>query len=116
MTLLTFGKLMRLSKEDFRQLLNEPLARKIQFAEAKKLVDAGQAKWLDVRMPAEVAVNPLPGAINIPLFMLRMKLALLEPNMRYIVICDSGRRSSVAVFVLTQRKYDVMMLDGGLPK
>lgn len=115
-TLLTFGKLMRLSKDDFRQLLNEPLARKIKFNEAKRMVDAGQAKWLDVRMPTEVAVNPLPGAINVPLFMLRMKLNLLDANTRYVVVCDSGRRSSVAVFVLTQRNYDVMVLEGGLPK
>ena len=115
-TLLTFGKLMRLSKDNFRQLLNEPLARKIKFNEARKMVDAGQAKWLDVRMPTEVAVSPLPGAINIPLFMLRMKLGLLDANTRYVVVCDSGRRSSVAVFVLTQRNYDVMVLEGGLPK
>jgi len=115
-TLLTPSKLMRLAKSDFRSLLNEPLARKIKPADAKREVEAGQAKWLDVRMPTEVAAHPVPGAINIPLFMLRMKLNLLDPNGRYIVVCDSGRRSSVAVFVLTQKGYDVSMLDGGLPK
>jgi CRP-like cAMP-binding protein len=115
-TLLTYGKLMRLSKADFRQLLNEPLARKVAFAEAKRQVEAGSARWLDVRMPTEVAANPVPGAINIPLFMLRMKLNLLDPAQRYIAICDSGRRSSVAVFVLTQKGYDVSMVADGLPK
>ncbi|MDO9452366.1 MAG: cyclic nucleotide-binding domain-containing protein [Stagnimonas sp.] len=115
-TLLTYGKLTRLAKADFRSLLNEPLARKISFAEAKRQIDSGQAKWLDVRMPSEVLASLLPGAINIPLFMLRMKLSLLDPNMRYIVVCDSGRRSSVAVFVLSQKGYDVSMLDGGIPK
>ncbi|MES2683958.1 MAG: cyclic nucleotide-binding domain-containing protein [Pseudomonadota bacterium] len=115
-TLLTFGKLTRLSKADFRSLLNEPLARKIKPADAKKEIDAGTAKWLDVRMPTEVAASPIAGAINIPLFMLRMKLNLLDANTRYIVVCDSGRRSSVAVFVLSQKGYDVSMLDGGMPK
>ncbi len=115
-TLLTYGKLTRLAKADFRSLLNEPLARKISFAEATRQIDSGQAKWLDVRMPSEVLASLLPGAINIPLFMLRMKLSLLDPNMRYIVVCDSGRRSSVAVFVLSQKGYDVSMLDGGIPK
>jgi len=114
-TLLTYGKLMRLAKADFRSLLNEPLARKISAAEAKRQIDSGAAKWLDVRMPSEVAAAPLEGALNIPLFMLRMKLNLLDTNTRYIVACDSGRRSSVAVFVLTQKGYDVAMLDGGLP-
>lgn len=115
-TLLTYGKLMRLAKADFRSLLNEPLARKIKFAEAKRQVDAGEAKWLDVRMPTEVAASPLAGAINIPLFMLRMKLNLLDSSTRYVIVCDSGRRSSVAVFVLSQKGYEVSMVDGGLPK
>ena len=44
-----------------------------------------------------------------------MKLALLEPSTRYIVVCDSGRRSAVAVFVLTQKGYEAYVLDGGLP-
>ena len=114
-TMLTRGKLMRLSKLDFRKLLNEPLARKLSFADAKKMVDAGDAKWLDVRMPSETAASPLPGALNIPLFMLRMKLSLLDINSRYITFCDSGRRSSVAVFVLTQKGYEAYTLDGGLP-
>jgi len=114
-TLLTFGKLTRLAKADFRSLLNEPLARKMKFAEAKRQVDGGQAKWLDVRMPTEVAAAPVAGAINIPLFMLRMKLSLLDKHIRYIVFCDSGRRSSVAVFILSQKGYDVSMVDGGMP-
>lgn len=115
-TLLTYGKLTRLAKADFRSLLNEPLARKIKPAEAKRQIDSGEAKWLDVRMPTEVAASPVAGAINIPLFMLRMKLNLLDKQMRYIVVCDSGRRSSVAVFVLSQKGYDVSMLDGGIAK
>lgn len=115
-TLLTPGKLTRLAKADFRQLLNEPLTRKIKFADARREIDSGQAQWLDVRMPSEVAAAPLAGAINIPLFMLRMKLNLLNPQNRYIAVCDSGRRSSVAVFVLSQKGYDISMLDGGIPK
>lgn len=115
-TLLTYGKLTRLAKADFRSLLNEPLARKIKFAEAKRQIEAGEARWLDVRMPSEVAALPLPGAVNIPLFMLRMKLNLLDRSTRYVIVCDSGRRSSVAVFVLSQKGYEVSMVDGGLPK
>ena len=115
-TLLTEGKLTRLAKTDFRQLLNEPLTRRLPFAQALQEVHQGTAQWLDVRMPSEVAASPLAGAINIPLFMLRMKLSLLNPQMRYIAVCDSGRRSSVAVFVLRQKGYEVSMLDGGIPQ
>lgn len=114
-TMMTRGKLMRLSKEDFRQLLNDPLARKISFAEADKMVNAGKAKWLDVRLPSEFQNYSLPGAVNMPLYMLRLKLAALDQKMTHIVCCDTGRRSSVAVFVLTQKGYDAYVLEKGIP-
>lgn len=114
-TALTRCKLMRLSKDDFRKLLNEPLARRISFAEAQKLVEAGKARWLDVRLPTEAQNTPLPGAINLPLYLLRMKLATLDSKTTWIVGCDTGRRSSVGVFVLTQKGFDAYLLDKGIP-
>lgn len=114
-TALTKGSLMRLSKLDFRNLLNDPLARKLSYAEANKMVEAGQAKWLDVRLPSEFQNSSLPGSINIPLYMLRMKLAALPKTTKWVVCCDTGRRSSVAVFVLTQKGYEAYLLDKGIP-
>ena len=114
-TMMTHGKLMRLAKEDFRQLLNDPLARKISFTEADKMVKAGKAKWLDVRLPSEFQNYSLPGAVNMPLYMLRLKLSALDQKMTHIVCCDTGRRSSVAVFVLTQKGFDAFVLDKGIP-
>lgn len=114
-TALTRGSLMRLSKDDFRKLLNEPLARKLNFAAAKKLVESGKAKWLDVRLPSEFANNNLPGSINLPLYILRMKLQGLDQKLTWIACCDTGRRSSVAVFVLTQKGFDAYVLDKGIP-
>lgn len=114
-TMLTHGKLMRLAKDDFRQLLNDPLARKMSFADAEKMVASGKAKWLDVRLPSEHQNYSLPGSINVPLYMLRMKLNTLDLKMAYIACCDTGRRSSVAVFVLTQKGYEAYVLDKGIP-
>ncbi|MEQ1440574.1 cyclic nucleotide-binding domain-containing protein, partial [Fontimonas sp. SYSU GA230001] len=114
-TALTRCKLMRLSKEDFQRLLNDPLSRRIDYAQARAMVDAGRARWLDVRLPSEFQTGALPGAVNLPLYMMRMKLAQLDPNVTWIACCDTGRRSSVAVFVLTQKGYDAYVLDGGIP-
>src|SRR3546814_16540171 len=86
---------MRLAKDDFRKLLNEPLERRLPFADARKMVDAGQARWLDVRLPSESQNHSLPGAINLPLYMLRVKLATLDPKTTWILCCDTTRRSSV---------------------
>ncbi|MEW6168348.1 MAG: cyclic nucleotide-binding domain-containing protein [Pseudomonadota bacterium] len=115
-TALTRCSLMRLSKDDFRKLLNDPLSRRIGYAEAKAMVDAGKARWLDVRLPSEFQAGALPGAHNLPLYMLRMKLAQLDPGTTWIACCDTGRRSSVAVFVLTQKGYDAFLLDRGIPQ
>ncbi|HZR37036.1 MAG TPA: cyclic nucleotide-binding domain-containing protein [Nevskia sp.] len=114
-TMLTRGRLMRLSKQDFRTLLNEPIARKIGFDEAQKLVQSGKALWLDVRLPSEYQRNPLPGSINLPLYMLRMRVSQLQPGQTYIAVCDTGRRSSVAVFVLSEKGFEAYSLDKGLP-
>lgn len=114
-TMLTRGSLMKLSKDDFRSLLNDPLSRRIGLSDAKKMVDEGKAKWLDVRLPSEYQNHSLPNSLNMPLFMLRMKLSTLDPGTTYIVCCDTGRRSSAAAFVLTQKGYTALVLDKGIP-
>ncbi|MGH8456122.1 MAG: cyclic nucleotide-binding domain-containing protein [Stenotrophobium sp.] len=114
-TMLTRGSLMRLSKEDFRSLLNDPLSRRIGYNDASKLVSQGKAKWLDVRLPSEHQIHNLPGSLNMPLYLLRMKLNTLDNKTTYITYCDTGRRSSAAAFVLTQKGFDAYVLDKGLP-
>jgi rhodanese-related sulfurtransferase len=47
--------------------------------------------------------------------MLRMKLAQLDPATAYVVVCDTGRRSSVAAFVLIEKGYEAYTLENGLP-
>jgi CRP-like cAMP-binding protein len=114
-TALTRCELMRLSKADFQTLLNEPLSRRLGMTQAQQKVADGQARWLDVRLPSEFQTGHLPGAFNLPLYMLRMKLAQLDQATTWIACCDTGRRSSVAAFVLTQKGYDAYLLDQGLP-
>ncbi len=114
-TMLTRGKLMKLAKDDFRNLLNDPLARKLSYAQAEVMVNSGSAKWLDVRLPTEFQQHHLAGSVSVPLYILRMKLATLDPKVTYIACCDTGRRSSVAVFVLTQKGFDAYVLDKGIP-
>lgn len=114
-TMLTHGSLMRLSKDDFRSLLKDPLSRQISYSEANKLISAGKAKWLDVRLPSENQAHSLPDSLNMPLYLLRMKMNVLDKDTTYIVYCDTGRRSSAAAFVLTQKGYDAYVLDQGIP-
>lgn len=112
-TMTTAGTLMRLSKQDFNELLNEPLLEWIDYDDAVALGRSG-GQWLDVRLPPEYEGGHIAGAANVPLFVLRMKAQRLDPAHTYIVYCDSGRRSSAASFLLRERGFDVRILRRGL--
>ena len=52
--------------------------------------------------------------MNIPLFMLRLKAQSLDDSKKYILYCDSGRRSSACAYLLSERGLEVYCLKGGL--
>jgi CRP-like cAMP-binding protein len=112
-TMLTDGALMRLAKDDFVSLLNEPLMRWVDYAEAGRIV-AGGGRWLDVRLPSEFEHCHFDNAINVPLYFVRLKLKTLEPGIPYVVCCDNGRRSSAAAYLLSERGFDASVLKGGI--
>lgn len=111
--MLTNGTLMRLSKQDFNELLKEPNLTWVTNQEAEALIKEG-ALWVDVRLESEHKNNGIEGSINIPLFMLRMKADSLDMAKKYIFYCDSGRRSSAAAFLLNERGFQAYCLKGGL--
>jgi CRP-like cAMP-binding protein len=109
----TEGNLMRLSKSDFETLLKEPLMKVVTLDEAKEKISAG-AVLLDVRLPNEFQKWNIKGSINIPLYFLRNKINTLDENKTYIVACDTGRRSSSASYILSERGFDAYLLKDGL--
>lgn len=112
-TMLSEGHLMRLNKEDFNSLLNEPLLNWVDYAEAKTLVGAG-AVWFDVRLPTEHKANHIKNSINIPLIFLRMKANSLDNKKKYVIYCDTGRRSSAASFLLNEKDIESYVLKDGV--
>lgn len=112
-TLATDGALMRLAKDDFNALLNEPLLHWVDLAHARTLIAKG-ARWLDVRLPSEFEAFHVEEAINVPLYFIRMKLRTLDTATPYVAVCDTGRRSSVAAFLLSERGFESYCLTGGL--
>ena len=114
-TMQTDGAVMRLGKDDFKRLLNEPMLEWVDYAEAQQLIANG-GKWLDVRLPSEFENQHLDGAINIPLYFIRLKIGTLDPDTQYIVCCDTGRRSSAGAYILSERGYNAKVLRGGIGK
>ncbi len=112
-TMSTDGTLMRLGKADFQTLLNEPLLQWVDYEAAKELVAKG-GKWLDVRLPSEFQNFRIDDAVNIPLYFIRLKLNVLDKNTPYVVCCDTGRRSSAAAYILSERGFEAYVLRGGL--
>ncbi|HRP87891.1 MAG TPA: rhodanese-like domain-containing protein, partial [Gammaproteobacteria bacterium] len=45
---------------------------------------------------------------------IRLKLKSLDKSTRYVVCCDTGRRSSAAAYILSERGFDAHVLKGGL--
>jgi rhodanese-related sulfurtransferase len=108
------GSMMRLSKDDFISLLNEPLLSWVSFEESSEKIAAG-AQWLDVRLPAEYKSSHIIGSLNIPLIFLRMKMNTLDIDQEYIVYCDTSRRSSAASFLLSEKGFTkIYTLKNGL--
>jgi CRP-like cAMP-binding protein len=112
-TMSTDGTLMRLGKNDFQTLLNEPLLQWVDQQKAREIV-AGGGKWLDVRLPSEFQNFRIDDAVNIPLYFIRLKINALDKNTQYVVCCDTGRRSSAAAYILSERGFEAYVLKGGL--
>jgi len=112
-TMLTDGVLMRLNKQDFRELMNEPLLQWVTTERAAEITAAG-GRWLDVRLPSEFQNLAIEGALNVPLYLIRLKLSTLDRAKPYVVYCDTGRRSSAAAYILVERGFDAFVLKGGV--
>jgi CRP-like cAMP-binding protein len=112
-SMLSDGILMRMAKDDFVDLLKAPVLHNVDLGKAQEMVSDG-AVMLDVRLESEYKNAHLPGSINIPLYMLRIKARQMDKNKQYIVYCDTGRRSASAAFLLNERGYDAFYLEGGL--
>ncbi len=112
-TMQSDGAVMRLGKDDFKKLLNEPMLDWVSMPEAEEIIRGG-GQWLDVRLPSEFENQHLDSSLNIPLYFMRLKINTLDQSKKYIVCCDTGRRSSAGAYILSERGYQAYVLRGGI--
>ena len=112
-SMLTQGKLMRLSKDDFIRLLEKPLLDYLSYERCMAEIHAG-AIPVDVRFRSEFEKKKLKNAINIPIQHLRARIQNLDASKTYILYCNNGQRSTTAAFLLSQQGFNVHVLEGGL--
>ena len=109
-TMLSDGTLMRLSVDDFNELIRNPLLRGISPSTAIARIDKG-ARWLDLRYPEEHATTPLRRSVNVPFNVLRLHASRLDKSKRYIVCADDPADSAVGAYQLIERGFTVDYLD-----
>jgi len=111
----TDGVLLRLNKDNFLKLMQEPMQNWISYQDAAKMAEKG-AIWVDTQSAAEFNAGHLPGAINIPMNDAHRRSQTLDASKKYICYCKTGRRSSAAAFILSTYGLDVSVVKNGLPE
>jgi len=108
------GELLELPRMEFLALVAKPLIQEVTVATAKSMLDSGWSV-LDVRYAEEFEEGHIAGAQLLPLQDLRRQAETsLSRTERYVVLCNSGKRSAVAALILSQRGYQVVSLKNGL--
>jgi NADPH-dependent 2,4-dienoyl-CoA reductase/sulfur reductase-like enzyme/rhodanese-related sulfurtransferase len=74
----------------------------------------GKGFLLDVRNPPELAVEFVPGVLDIPLPQLRARLGELPRDREILVFCRSAQRSYYATRILLQNGFKVRNISGGM--
>lgn len=112
-TALTDISLLRLDKKQFIALIKEPSLKFVDYAEMQEAVKNG-AVLLDVRSQDDYDKQHLDGSINTPFFSLRMQLKALNHEKSVVVVCQNGKTSEAAAFLLLRNKIEAMILQGGM--
>ena len=112
-TMIKDGRLMRLAKKSFDEVLKPPVVEWLTPGMASIMARQG-AVVLDVRMPDEHAERAIKGSINTPLYTLRENMTEYDKAKKYIVYCNTGERSAAAAFILSKLGFQVFALHGGL--
>lgn len=81
----------------------------------KDLLRDGEFILLDIRKRGEIeADDPEKNRINIPLQNIYKCLEHLVYDRPIYVLCESGERSTIGASYLKARKYDAMVVSGGI--
>lgn len=112
-TMIKEGKLMRLAKSSFSEVMKPPAVDWLTPSKASILARQG-AVVLDVRMPEEHQRRAIKGSINTPLYMLRETAVEYDRSKKYIIYCNTGERSAAAAFILGKLGFEAFALQGGI--
>lgn len=109
-TMASPGRLMYLTKEEFKKLLEEPVLQTLQPEDIEQLRNRGQQLvLLDVRLSGEYKHAHAEGSINVPLNRLRERMQEFAREKLYIVSSNAGRRSELGVYLLVSGGFQAFL-------
>lgn len=105
--------LLVLAKDDFKELISQPMVNEVEIPVAKALAERGY-RFLDVRYEEEWEDGHIPGATLLPLTDIRERMEELDRSGKFIAYCLSGKRSAVAAMILRANGFETVCMKDGL--
>ena len=113
-TMLTDGTLMRPRQAGLPNLAQRASAPMGQLRPGEADRRPAAASGSTYGSPASFRTFASRDALNIPLYFIRLKLNAIPKDIPYVLCCDTGRRSSAAAYILSERGFEAYVLKGGL--
>ena len=85
----------------------------IDTTELARLLSAGDVTLIDVRETSEYADGHVPGAVNIPMSVLPVRVGEIPADREVHLICRSGARSAQVAAWLEPQGFSPINVDGG---
>ena len=111
--MLTDGYLMRLDKDDFKNLIFNEVTKPVSAIQANKMLYEG-AVWIDGRDSNEGTTSHLSPAIKIPLHFNKDDTGKMKKDLRYIVESDNPLKSAAISYLLNKFGFDTYHFDNRL--
>lgn len=105
--------LMRLTKDDFLDLLVTPLIRKVHINSLKSSLYKNSI-ILDIRTSIQFKQRSLDNAKHIPLSMMRLRIPTLDTSKQHLIYSDNEGDAKAAIFLLSQHGIDSLVILGSL--
>ena len=111
-TMETDGTLGRLDPEPFNQFIRNALIVKTLADDVKSIIDdpGDHSVFIDVRLYPEYRQGHQRNSTNLPLPMLRERLAHLDVAKTYYITPEGGPRSELATFLMRQAGFNTLLL------